>query len=148
MKIISGKEFNLTTHQKAIIFASYFGQKVYRNVLWSDNLPTSRLSENCLKDEHVKDGYLELTHYQKISDEHALVVSRILGGASHLSKESQIAQLKDLLSSPNFYNKQTNVSASSWLKAFQYMQGVGYALPNGEYSVDNLIELSIITLKK
>jgi len=64
-----------------------------------------------------------------------------------LSKESQIAQLKDLLSSPNFYNKQTNVSASSWLKAFQYMQRNGYALPNGEYSVEDQVELKIIKLK-
>jgi hypothetical protein len=145
---ISGKEFNLTFYHKAVIFAPYFGQKVYRNVLWSDNLPTSELNENCLNvEDTLKNGYLELTHYQKISDEHALEVSRILGGASHLSKESQIAQLKDLLSSPNFYNKQTNVSASSWLKAFQYMQGVGYALPNGEYSVEDQVELNIIKLK-
>ncbi len=131
----------------AMIFGPYFGQKVYRNVLWSDNLPTSELNENCLNVDGLKNGYLELTHYQKISDEHALAVSRILGGASHLSKESQIAQLKDLLSSPNFYNKQTNVSASSWLKAFQYMQRNGYALPNGEYSVEDQVELKIIKLK-
>lgn len=138
-------EINL--NDVAIIFGQYFGQKVYRNIHWVESMPTSTLGENCFKHEHIKDGYLELTHYQKISDEHALEVSRILGGASHLSKESQIAQLKDLLSSPNFYNKQTNVSASSWLKAFQYMQRNGYALPNSEYSIEDLVGLKIIKLK-
>lgn len=139
------KEIKL--NEIAMIFGPYFGQKVYRNIHWSDKLPTSVLDEYCLNVYGLKNGYLELTHYEKISDEHALEVSRILGGASHLSKESQIVQLKDLLSSPNFYNKQTNVSASSWLKAFQYMQRNGYALPYGEYSIDALVGLNIIKLK-
>ena len=131
----------------ALIFAPYFGQKVYRNTLWSNILPTSPLSGNCLKDENLRDGYLELTHIDKITDEHALELSKIIGGANHLSNESQIFQLKQLFSSPNFYVNQTNISASRWLKAFQYLYSKSYALPYGEYSVENLVELNIITLK-
>ena len=123
----------------ALIFAPYFGQKVYRNILWSNILPTSPLSGNCLKDENLRDGYLELTHIDKITDEHALELSKIIGGANHLSNESQIFQLKQLF--------KTNISASRWLKAFQYLYSKSYALPYGEYSVENLVELNIITLK-
>lgn len=130
----------------ALIFAPYFGQKVYRNILWSNILPTSPLSGNCLNDNGLKNGYLELTHIDKITDEHALAVSKIIGGANHLSKY-QIFQLKQLFSSPNFYTQQTNISASRWLKAFQYLYSKSYALPYGEYSVENLVELNIITLK-
>ena len=90
---------------------------------------------------------LLLTPLEQIGDEDAINVFNIIGISTHLSDESKAIQCKELFTTNDFYTKQTNISASSYLKAFQYLQSKGYALPYMEYSVDDLIKLNVIKLK-
>ena len=52
------------------------------------------------------------------TDEQCLKGSEIIGGASHLSPESQIHQFRQLMED-GFY-RQTNISGSSWFKLYDY----------------------------
>ena len=86
---------------------------------------------------------IQLKSLVNICDSDAIEISDILGNCSHLSYESKIQQIKELFISPNFYNKQTNIPANSWINVFQYLQFTGYALPYLNYSVEDLIKLNI-----
>ncbi len=73
---------------------------------------------------------IRLKPISDLKDEHALKVSELVGGASHLTPESQIIQAKRLFESPAFYVNQTNIKAFGWLQAFQFLQSKGYDLPH------------------
>lgn len=61
-----------------------------------------------------------------ITDEHALATSKILGGATHVSVESQIHQMREVLS--RRWNMQTNIPGIGWYRAWKYLQGLGYKI--------------------
>ncbi len=63
---------------------------------------------------------------EQISDQDALKVAELLGGASHFTKESQIAQVKELL--VKRYNGVTNISGYSWYKAWKYLESQNYQI--------------------
>lgn len=63
---------------------------------------------------------------EEISDQDALKVAELLGGASHLSKESQISQVKKLLKQR--HNAVTNITGMSWYKAWKYLESNGYKI--------------------
>jgi hypothetical protein len=54
-----------------------------------------------------------------ITEEEAFEFSQIIGGASHLSRESQISQVKYLLTAK--WNAQTNISGAIWVLAFKFL---------------------------
>src|ERR1700741_2755888 len=129
----------ITRKIKAKLFAEYLGQKCKHKVkmLHDGSLEDRGL---CYIDTTIIDlcddksgdysTQIILKPISDISDEHALKVSELFGGASHLSKESQISQVKQVLSSPNFWINVTNITGASWLKVFQYLQFEGYDLPH------------------
>lgn len=130
-----------TVENKRKFFAQYFGQQVLR--ISSTNLKYVDTNWNWGHPSH----YLELTPLSKISDEDAIEMANIIGNCSHISDESKVSQLNDLLSTPNFSNKQTNISASKWLVAFQTLTAKGYALPFHDLSIETLITYGWLKLK-
>lgn len=63
-----------------------------------------------------------------VKDEDALYIGKSIIGMT-ISDESIIHQVKnELLSSPNFWNAQTSLSGSKWLKIFQYLQMNDYQI--------------------
>lgn len=83
---------------------------------------------NEIKQTHINSrGKLEDT-FSKVSNSDALYIGKIILGWSN-SDEAIAYQVKEeLLSSPNFWNAQTNLSGSDWLKIFQYLQMNGYEI--------------------
>lgn len=70
-----------------------------------------------------------LSSLSDITDEHALEVAKVFGGIDHLSDESKIAQVKELICTNQLYTKQTNITGSRWLYVFQHLIKKGYAVP-------------------
>lgn len=50
-------------------------------------------------------------------------LAKILGGADHISQESQIAQIKELLN--GIYTKQTNLPGIKWMRVGKYLAEIG-----------------------
>lgn len=50
-----------------------------------------------------------------MTDEEALKCGEILGGMSHLSNDSIIHQIKDLIGTNKLYTMQTNISGIKWI---------------------------------
>lgn len=117
----------ITNEIKAKVFAQYWG-KSFQNGMGGK----SALSFQDLQD--ISSGNIEakliLKPLSTITDEDALDVSTIAGGASHLSKESQIHQAKELLTDVFLFTKQTNIVGVSWFGISQFLQSEGYDLPN------------------
>ena len=146
----------ITKAERAAVFSMYVGQEclspmgegvlygITKSFVEDDEWIALFESD---QEEYVQDNCLLLTSLSLITDEDAVEVAKILGNCSHLSKESQISQVKELFSSPNFFVKQTNISAAKWLYVFQYLQSEGYALPYKDYSVEDLVELKIYEIK-
>jgi len=57
-----------------------------------------------------------------MTDEECLKGSEIVGGASHLSPESQIHQFRQLFE--DLFWRQTNISGSSWFKLYAYFKSI------------------------
>ena len=127
-----------TIENKAKFFAQYWGQKVgkteYESQLWINECFLNSIS------------FLQLKPLSSITNEDAIEVANLLGNCSHLSDEGKIFQVKDLLSNPNFYVKQTNISANQWLKVFDFLRSKSYALPYMGLSVETMIEYGWIKL--
>lgn len=115
----------VTNEIKAKVFAQYF------NCMYSGDG-----YEMCLTGERIdnvqcgEQAKLILKSLSEIKDEDAIEASSIIGSASHLSTESQVKQLRDLFSSPNFWVNQTNISGYKWFNCCQFLQSKGYDLPN------------------
>jgi hypothetical protein len=111
---------------KSKVFAQYLGNKIRfdnsRSSDWSILSPSHLYLDNEFK--------IIIKPLSSITDEDAIEASAIIGGASHLSTESQIKQLRDLFSSPNFWVNQTNISGYKWFNCCQFLQSKGYDLPN------------------
>ena len=67
---------------------------------------------------------------ESLTDDELFNAAQILGGASHLSRESVIAQSKELLLSNRLYNGQTNIPGINWLRLAVYLQSIGIQLSN------------------
>jgi hypothetical protein len=63
-----------------------------------------------------------------MTEEEAAEVADILGNASHLSKESKIAQVMEIL--PRLLHMQTNVWGINWIKLTVYLLSKGFDLFN------------------
>ena len=110
---------------KGKVFAQYLGHNIsYGHTLTGKII--SDIEHGLLRDD-IK---LIIKPLSSITDEDAIEASAVIGGASHLSKESQIKQLRDLFSSPNFWVNQTNISGYKWFNCCQFLQSKGYDLPN------------------
>ncbi len=128
---------------KSKIFALYFGQKIIKKS-GEQNLLT--VTGEILRNVWGLNNNiysLNLRKIEDITDNEALEVGKILPGASHLSNESIIAQVRDLLSSPNIYTKVTNIAGMSWNHLFQYLASIGVALPYLEFSIKDLTEAKV-----
>lgn len=132
----------ITDNIKAKYFALYYYRQVLGKYVNSDELAPIEIMNPCLVD------YIELTKIEDISDDDAIEVFNIIGISNHLSNESKAIQCKELFATNRFYNQQTNIPAIGYLRAFQYLQSKGYALPYLDYSVSDLVELGLIKLKK
>lgn len=135
---------------KAIFMAQYFQQHVLKDRTYYPESNDFTLTLNLLLLECIyvnpETFYLALKSVSDITDEDALQGSKLVGGASHLSDESQIFQFKQLFESPNFWTRQTNIPLVKSLRVFDYLRSKGYALPFREYSVEDLISFGWIKL--
>ena len=64
----------------------------------------------------------------ELTDEDALEVSKIWANGSHMSEESQIHGVKELLCSNLLYNRQTNISGIRWYRTFKYLESKNYII--------------------
>ncbi len=69
---------------------------------------------------------------EQLTDEDALEVSKLFGGAGHLCDDSRIAQTMELLTTNAFYNRQTNIAGINWYRAFKYLESKGYKIDKYE----------------
>jgi hypothetical protein len=143
------------TESKARFFAQYFGQKCYRRKLWYDDLPTIKLLSKQLIYIAVDAGVLQLTPLQKITDEHAIEVAKLMGCYSE-----KFINSKDF-GKPNFFFNGINLEVSFFedlydyisAPAYQYLQSKSYALDyycpiqNRIIAVDEQIKIGWIILK-
>lgn len=61
-----------------------------------------------------------------VTDEEAQEAAEILGGASHISKEGQIRQFKELIE--RIYNMQTNIPGMRWIRLTVFLLSRGFDL--------------------
>ncbi|HWY09701.1 MAG TPA: hypothetical protein VN026_00175 [Bacteroidia bacterium] len=122
----------ISNELKAKVFAQYLGQTFKSNGRKYKMTVTETTNTHEKSLFFATDNVCELIlkPLSTITDEDAIEASSIIGGASHLSKESQIAQLKELFSLPSFFVNQTNISGYKWLQCIQYLQSKGYDLPH------------------
>lgn len=67
---------------------------------------------------------MEKKNLLEMTNEDALTVAALLGGASHLSEEGRIHQVKELME--RRYNMQTNIAGVDWYRAWMYLVSKGY----------------------
>ncbi|MFA7287660.1 MAG: hypothetical protein WC055_02170 [Melioribacteraceae bacterium] len=90
----------------------------------------AKINEQNLKPQLKPDSKKTLQDaLSKIIEDDALFIGKSILKWERPSDESIIHQVKnELLSSPNFWVSQTNLSGSDWLKIFQYLQMNGYEI--------------------
>lgn len=113
----------LSNEEKARVFAMYLGCECNRGCMH-----TSRI-EQTLQGDLPIDVKLLLIPLQDITDEHTIEVGKVIGNVAHLSDDSIIHQVKEIICTNRIYNMQTNVPAIRWMYAFQYLIQKGYAVP-------------------
>ncbi len=120
----------ITTEIKEKMFAQHQGQVAeWQMPGYTHKVETEIIQFDGIDFLTSHNAKIRLKPLPDISKKDALEVSKIIGGASHLSEESQISQVRDLLCSPNIYVNVTNISGIKWLLAFQYLELKGYDLP-------------------
>lgn len=137
----------ITNEIKQQVFALYLNERVAKHEDLEDLAGCSPLDIFVTYAEAVGMYSLFLKTLSSISDEDAIEVAGILGGSTHLSDESKIHQVNQLLNTP-FFTGQTNISASSWLNCFDFLRSKGYALPALGFSVHQLVSAGVIKLIK
>lgn len=115
----------ITNEIKAKVFSQYLPYFIDSPM----RLAFLSIIERLLTLEQQSNHRIILLPITSMSNEDALVVANIFGGASHLSEEGRAHQAKELFITYDFRNKVTTISAASWLKAFQYLLSKGYDLP-------------------
>ncbi len=88
------------------------------------------MEEYTLVDLDINDATenIGLFPLSELTDEDALAVAKLLGGASHLSDEGQIHQAKELITTNNLYRQQTNIPGIYWYRAFKYLESKNYII--------------------
>lgn len=130
---------------RARIFASYSPENF---ILKYEEFPrrfnyidvfTGRINRS----EHdINNCSLLLTSLADITDEDAIVVAKIAGQTAG----DPIYWGKELII--NHLNKRSNVWGQDWIRIFDYLRSRHYALPFAGYSVEQLIECGVFTLKR
>jgi len=127
----------ITNEIKAKIFAMYYNQ-MYESDGYEYCLTGERL-DNVLCGEKSK---LILKPLSVISDEDAIEVTKIVYGTATPTQQILIKEgIKD------FFEQKWNIGLKEMTKVLQYLQSKGYALPYGDYSVEDLVGLGVIKLK-
>jgi hypothetical protein len=85
-----------------------------------------------------------LKRLSDMSEEDAISIAEILGGASHLTRDSQIHQVKELLT--DIHHKQTNVPGYRWMMLTVFLLKKGYWL-FGDEAFDQGLIIDSKTLK-
>lgn len=62
----------------------------------------------------------------EITNEHCLIVADIFGNSRHISDESKIFQVKEVIS--KLHNGVTNISGYSWYKFFKFCEDNNYKI--------------------
>lgn len=140
---VGGNNMEVTNEIKAKVFAQYYGQQIKLNNEMIGQMYAIQTYKSHDEPAHVEvlignvcvnysidKMKLLLKPISSITDEDAIEVCTIIGSASHLSKESQAHQAKELLQEVAFYTKQTNIVGASWCGVLQFLQSRGYDLPN------------------
>jgi hypothetical protein len=127
----------ITNEIKAKIFAMYYNQ-MYESDGYEYCLTGERL-DNVLCGEISK---LILKPLSMISDEDAIEVTKIVYGTA---TPTQLILIKEGIK--DFFEQKWNIGLKEMAKVLQYLQSKGYALPYGDYSVEDLVGLGVIKLK-
>jgi len=92
---------------------------------------------------------LELTSLEQISDNDAIEVAKMFGYKETETLPLFVLKQKGRSISERFIDKQyASINGFTYIiKIYQYLQSKGYALPYGDYSVEDLVELGVIKLK-
>lgn len=135
----------MNQESKLIIFGRYLGQNVYVKTSLPPYYGAGIMNSSCLTRSNLSYGQLLLTPLSSITEEHLNALSDVTGSiyaeyyVQHLNGENPLHKISGLLS----------------IEAYQYLQQLGYALPqtvieDGKsvtYSVEKLVELDIFKLK-
>lgn len=98
----------------ADVFESYdILQKDFNTIEWLD--------EGLAKEGQGDRTVIDLT------DDECLKGSEIIGGASHLSKESQVYQFREIFK--DLFWRQTNVSGKRWFELYEYFKSINVQYP-------------------
>jgi hypothetical protein len=89
--------------------------------------------------ENIK---LVLRKLTSILDEESVEAAEVLGGASHLSRDSQIHQVKELMRT--IYHKQTNIPGYRWMELTRYLLSKGFDIFN---LIDENLAIDAATFK-
>jgi len=128
----------LTNEEISRVFGMYLDCEIFKFYTKLIAVNTEDIEYVILEDEGFNSRILSftntspkllLTPLSSISDEHAIEVAKVFGGIDHLSDESKIAQVKELICTNQLYTKQTNITGSRWGYVFQHLIKKGYAVP-------------------
>lgn len=91
----------------------------------SEHLVPIACSDDCMDEINLTGGIkLLLRPLSSMTDEECLEFAAIIGGASHLSEETVIAQARMLLTER--LHRQTNISGHDWILATKYFLSKGF----------------------
>lgn len=82
-----------------------------------------------------------LIDHNNFTDEQCLKASGIVGGASHLSHDSQIFQFRELMKE-GFY-RQTNIPGNNWFKLYEYLQSLSPVSASVEGKEESKVDASV-----
>lgn len=67
-----------------------------------------------------------MKNLENITNFEAIEVAELLGSSSHLSDDSKIHQVKELLE--RRWNMQTNIPGIRWYRVWKYLEAQGYQI--------------------
>ena len=136
------KEITIQTREK--IYNQYYGITVYRINKTMDN----RMN--------YIDSFIELTPLKKITESDAITIAKMFGCVNaeiYKRNKECVLMIDDSYEIQISYNgyicvrKNKELYNEMVLRAYQYLQSKGYALPYLNYSVEDLVELGVYKLK-
>ena len=134
----------ITKEIKVKIITQYYGQKV----MYVGGIGLVEIGYGGWNLRHP-DFYLQLKSLKDISDDDAIEVAKIFGYKETDTLPLFVLKQKGRSISERFIDKQyASINGFTYIiQIYQYLQSKGYALPYGDYSVEDLVELGIIKLK-
>lgn len=129
-----------TPENKVRFFAQYWGQEIQIEKRFDgDDLYMSTPLQGINQNSSVEKRYLELKPLSSISEEDAIEAAKILNTNTEYGFD-----LEDYLSDYEW----NNIAPLEALNVYDYLRSKGYAVPYLNYSVEDLIKLGWIRLKK